>query len=94
MACDVLTWAYVQPILGDNGVNLLISIDLDEGALCNDGAREELVSNMGCDEDAAISYSGGCKENYFALDDIAAGEELLCSYYDFAIEDGWIYYGL
>lgn len=94
LACDVLTWAYVQPILGDNGVNLLISIDLDEGALCNDGAREELGSNMGCDEDAAKSYSGGCKENYFALDGIAAGEELLCSYYDFAIEDGWIYYGL
>eukprot|EP00584_Thalassiosira_punctigera_P026086 CAMPEP_0172577148 /NCGR_PEP_ID=MMETSP1067-20121228/138086_1 /TAXON_ID=265564 ORGANISM="Thalassiosira punctigera, Strain Tpunct2005C2" /NCGR_SAMPLE_ID=MMETSP1067 /ASSEMBLY_ACC=CAM_ASM_000444 /LENGTH=258 /DNA_ID=CAMNT_0013369833 /DNA_START=186 /DNA_END=964 /DNA_ORIENTATION=- len=61
---DGLLAAYVQDI-GDE--NLRISVDLDEGCLCNNGSSR---ANMGCDEVAAINIEGGCKENYFALRDI------------------------
>ncbi len=73
-----------------------MSVDLDEGCFCNDGGGEDEGPNMGCDEDAAEQYeiSGGCKEHYFALRDIKAGEELLCSYGQFAISGGWKHFGL
>ena len=49
---------------------------------------------MGCDEEAAKEYEGGCKNNYFALKDIKAGEEIECSYGEFAVSTGWSKFGL
>ena len=74
--------------MGDG--DLRISVDLDEGSFCNNGED----ANMGCDEDAAREYEGGCKNNYFALKDIKAGEELECSYEQFALSTGWDTFGL
>jgi len=98
-ACDVLQWAYVQD-LGDDKEednyddeeysDLHISVDLDEGCFCNDGEEP----NLGCDREAAEEFPGGCKSNYFALRDIEAGEELICSYYSFVRPDGWKEFGL
>lgn len=88
-ACDVLQWAYVQDI-GDGDYR--VSVDLDEGCFCNNGGEDE--ANKGCDEEAAEKVEGGCKENYFALRDIKAGEELLCSYGEFAVSNGWSKFGL
>ena len=83
-ACDVLQWAYVQDI-GDGDYR--VSVDLDEGSFCNNGGGDE--ANKGCDEDAATDVEGGCQNNYFALRDIEAGEELQCSYGQFAVSGGW-----
>ena len=81
--------AYVQDIgAGD----LRISVDLDEGCFCNDGSGRG--ANMGCDKKAAKEYEGGCKENEFALKDIKAGDELECSYGEFAVPTGWRKFGL
>jgi hypothetical protein len=79
--------AYVQDV-GDG--DLRISVDLDEGCFCNNGGSD---GNMGCDEEAAKEYEGGCKDNYFALKDIKAGDEIECSYGQFAV-GGWHTFGL
>lgn len=84
-ACDVLQWSYVQRL--ENG-ELRVSTDLDDGAFCNSGSLS-YKANMGCDKDVAKIYKGGCVENYFALSDIKAGDELLCAYGSFAIPGGW-----
>ena len=68
-------------------------MDLDEGCFCNDGGGDD-EANTGCDEEAARDVEGGCRENYFAMSDIQAGEELLCSYGQFAISGGWKRFGL
>lgn len=86
LACDVIQWAYVQAF----GVPL-ICVDLDECSFMNNGSYE---ANIGCIPEAAELLPGGCKENYFALRDIEVGEELLCSYGEFAISDGWEWFGL
>jgi len=93
-ACDVLQWAYVQDVSdSDEHQELQISVDLDEGCFCNDGGDGE-PSSVGCDEDEAVNFEGGCRSNYFALRDIEAGEELLCNYDEFALPDGWKEFGL
>ena len=84
-ACDVLQWSYVQRL--ENG-ELRVSTDLDDGALCNGGGSSH-KANMGCDKEMAKKFKGGCVENYFALSDIKAGDELLCAYGSFAIAGGW-----
>lgn len=89
-ACDVLNVSYVQRL--ENG-ELQISTDLDDGSLCN-SEDEDNDANMGCDKDAAKNYEGGCTENYFALHDIKSGDELICSYGSFVIENGWKEFGL
>ncbi|GFH61853.1 hypothetical protein CTEN210_18329 [Chaetoceros tenuissimus] len=84
-ACDALEWSYVQKL--ENG-ELRISTDLDEGALCNDN-DEENDANKGCDKAAAKNHEGGCTNNYFALRDIKAGDEFVCSYGSFVVGNGW-----
>ena len=74
--------------------DLWVSVDLDEGCFCNDGSWDDAGSNVGCAEDIAEEFPGGCKSNFFALRDIKAGDELLCFYGDFAISNGWIAFGL
>ena len=96
-ACDVLQWAYVQD-LSDSKEHeeLRISVDLDEGCFCNGEGSDESdeLSSVGCDEDEAVKYEGGCTSNYFALRGIAAGEELICNYGEFVISHGWGEFGL
>ena len=84
------TIAYVQDV-GDG--ELRISVDLDEGCFCNDGGGDD-EANTGCDKDASRDVEGGCRENYFAMSGIQAGEELLCSYSQFVVGDGWKGFGL
>jgi hypothetical protein len=72
---------------------LRVSVDLDEGCFCNDGGGDD-EANTGCDEEAARDVEGGCRENYFAMSDIQAGEELLCSYSQFAVQGGSKGFGL
>jgi len=120
LACDVSQWAYVKDLnTGYDGelldqakdedaeVDLVISIDLDEGILINDGehrfdqfeSEDEMesysdVQNIGCMPEVAELSPGGCNKNLFALRDIMPGEELLCSYGDFAFGSGWKEFGL
>ena len=105
LACDLLQWCFVQPIWDNedeeadddedsagedseddeedeeehsNPDRYLITCNLDEGALFN-----------------SQSYYGeqnireGSNGQEVAMRDIAAGEELLLSYDDYAIKDGW-----
>jgi hypothetical protein len=76
-ACDALDFTYVHD-------GNLLSIDLDDGSMCENGEED---ANVGCDEVEAIKYRGGCTDHYFALRDIQAGEELLCGYYEIYFED-------
>eukprot|EP00593_Proboscia_inermis_P003478 CAMPEP_0171310866 /NCGR_PEP_ID=MMETSP0816-20121228/21058_1 /TAXON_ID=420281 /ORGANISM="Proboscia inermis, Strain CCAP1064/1" /LENGTH=258 /DNA_ID=CAMNT_0011795237 /DNA_START=20 /DNA_END=796 /DNA_ORIENTATION=- len=78
-----------------------VCVDLDEGSFMNSGGwsdysydTDEEVANVGCDEEAALEFEGGCARNYFALRDIMMDEEFLCSYGDFAISGGWKWFGL
>ena len=88
-ACDVLQWAYVQDV---GRGRLRASVDLDEGCFCNNGHSGG--ANVGCHETAAEEYEGGCVENYFATQDLKAGDELLCAYGEFAVPSGWRKFGL
>ena len=93
LACDVIQWAYVQAV-DDEQQTLMMSVDLDEGILVNSGDGDGESANVGCDPAAAEALPGGCKENYFALRDIEAGEEFLLDYGDFAVTHGWKEFGL
>jgi hypothetical protein len=97
LACDVLQWAYVQS-LSDTTTQTnraWISVDLDAGSFINSIGDEDDNANLGCDDEGvAKDHPGGCKQNYFALRDITQGEELLLDYGDFAIRDGWQWFGL
>jgi SET domain len=97
LACDVLQWAYVQALSDSVSQTdkAWISVDLDAGSFINSiGDEDDQDANLGCDEVAAKDHPGGCKHNYFALRDIQQGEELLLDYGDFAIRDGWQWFGL
>jgi hypothetical protein len=87
-ASDVIIWAYVEDLKEDN---LTICVDLDEGSFFNDGDTE---GNVGCDQEAAKLHPHGCELNYFALRDIAQGEEMDCVYSEFSVDDGWSKFGL
>jgi len=91
-ACDLLEWSYVQDV-GEEFEDFVITVDLDEGCLCN-GEDADTFASMGCDEGEAMKFEGGCKTNYFALRDIEAGEEIICDYGGFAVGDGWVKFGL
>lgn len=84
---------------------LAINCDLDAGSLINSGGeRYGAESNIGCIAEQNETYAKeylspeylntGCPENLFALRDIKAGEEILCSYDEFGIADGFKYFGL
>ena len=102
-ACDVLQWAYVQNLndSDDNsskeGEDLWITVDLDEGSFINDGSWDDDditgAPNIGLD-DAYEEVVDNIESNYFALRDVKAGEEVTCSYGDFVVSDGWIYFDL
>ena len=94
-ACDVMQWAYVQDVSdSEEYEELRISVDLDEGCFCNNGEGSDEPGSVGCDEDEAVNFEGGCTSNYFALRDIEAGEELICNYGEFVVLHGWREFGL
>lgn len=107
MACDVLMWAYVYNLNdNDDDPELAINCDLDEGSFINsDGWSEtDEGANIGCVHELDEMYAeehltreqlnSGCPENLFALRDIKAGEEIICTYGDFAWRTGWREFGL
>jgi SET domain len=99
LACDVLQWAYVQSLEFEDSetTKAFISVDLDDGSFINSynlEEHEEGGPNIGCDPEVAKEFPGACKQNYFALRDIEEGEELLLDYSEFAIQEGWQWFGL
>lgn len=83
-----MMWAYVEDLKPGG---LTICLDLDEGALFNDGGRD---GNVGCDKEKAKHSPDGCGIDTFALRDIEVGEELLCIYADFDVVGGFQAFGL
>ncbi|KAL7546854.1 hypothetical protein ACHAWF_010180 [Thalassiosira exigua] len=88
LACDVTKWAYVFRL---EGRERRVTVDMDEESYCNDARYG--ASNIGCDEERARNFKGGCRENDFARRDIKAGEELLCDYSEF-VDHSWDKFGL
>lgn len=78
LACEIVHWSYRSP---PNYDREHIVVDIEEGALRNTGSPKQ-PNNMGCNGMATVINATNelCAENLFALRDIAAGEELLCSY--------------
>jgi len=97
-ACDVVQWAYVQAVnTNDKREKAFISVDLDPGSFINaveEDYETDETPNVGCDETAAKADPGGCKHNYYALRDIDPDDEIILEYGDFAITDGWRWFGL
>jgi hypothetical protein len=95
LACDIMQFSYVQDFGPPHSPELAICTDLDEGALINEQIHDwDVEANVGCMLRQSYKHPGGCKENFFALRDINAGEELVVDYANFAIPDGWEYFGL
>jgi hypothetical protein len=95
LACDIMRFSYVQDFGPPHSPELAICTDLDEGALINDQMYVwDMEANVGCMLRQSYKHPGGCKENFFALRDINAGEELVVNYSFFAMADGWEYFGL
>jgi len=104
-ACDVIMWAYVHDLGENDELDLTISCDLDEGSFINSAGWDDgAVANIGCIDDMEEAFvdeyideeyrDSGCPENLFALQNIKAGEEILCTYGDFAFRKGWKHFGL
>jgi len=82
--CDVLHWAYIS-ILDDDRprASSRITIDLDEGSMMNSGVGFWHPSNAAFD-DLQIK----------AIRNIRKGDEILIDYGDFAVGEGWKWFGL
>merc|ERR1712157_149046 len=85
-ACDVLQWAYGEE---DENEVPFMAVDLDNATLCNDGGND--YGNVGCNEDDPAM---DCGKFEFALRDIQAGEEILCTYGRFDEPTAWEEMGL
>jgi hypothetical protein len=83
LACDVWQWSYVDY---DNKIN----VDLDEGALCNDGGDE---GNIDIDEKRSGLFPVRPGIQLFASTNISQDEELLCNYGGFS-SAAWSDFGL
>lgn len=83
LACDVIQWAYVLSSSRGN----MISVDLDEGSFINDEFADE-TKNVGCNREGDRS----CEFGLFAFRDIEKGEEILCSYNDFHLDDSYSFF--
>jgi hypothetical protein len=51
----------------------------------------DMEANVGCMLRQSYKHPGGCKENFFALRDIHAGEELVVNYSFFAMAGTLMY---
>ena len=90
LACDAIDWTYVHQQADHQ---LMVSVDLDEGCLMNNGKRH---SNIGCKGSVKDTVGAGCMDNeYYALRDIQEGEELLLDYQTLNfVGDGYQSFGL
>mmetsp|Transcript_21362 Transcript_21362/g.44915 ORF Transcript_21362/g.44915 Transcript_21362/m.44915 type:complete len:294 (-) Transcript_21362:231-1112(-) len=89
-ACDIMMWAWVQPLMGDDYETLIVVV-LDNNSLMNDGGEE--LANTGCLEEEMSEYECGMFDEY-ALRDIREGEEILCDYDRFEHRSLWKEFGL
>ncbi|KAL7471831.1 hypothetical protein ACHAXS_012708 [Conticribra weissflogii] len=89
-ACDIMMWAWVQPLMGDDYETLIVVV-LDDNSLMNDGGKE--LANTGCLEEEMTEYECGMFDEY-ALRDIREGEEILCEYDRFENRGLWKEFGL
>jgi hypothetical protein len=78
--CEIMEWQYLENY-GADGQSQRIVVELDEGSLVN-AKDESFKQNMGCDAEAAKDFPDGCKGTYWAVRDIAAGDEFIMSYGD------------
>ena len=102
LVCDMMQFSYVQD-LGpatpadkhddDSYYDLCITVDLDDGAYMNaDWSDEGNLQNVGFVKGPDGEVLGNGQE-YYALRDIAVGDELLCNYDEFGVSD-WEPFGL
>lgn len=82
LACDVLQWAYVEEYEDED----YICCDLDHGSIINSVYSEDDVLNLGCIQEDHKMVD--CTPLLFALEDIEKGDEFLCDYDSFEVEDG------
>jgi hypothetical protein len=82
-ACDVMQWSYVD-------YDKTIIVDLDEGALCNDGGDE---GNIDLDEKRSEMLHVPPGIQLFATRNISQDEELFCNYGGFS-SAAWSDFGL
>jgi hypothetical protein len=96
IACDQLRGlAYVlRADKDDDQANWRIAVELDDCAFANTIIHDDETPDTGCLPEWKDRYPGGCKLNYFALQDIKKGQEILVDYDQFDIPDGWEYFGL
>ena len=82
---------YVQDIGRWYEEDLLISMDLGDGSYSNGAyggpSDTRVVVETGCD-------AKECRFHFFAAEDIAAGEEIICNYGAFVISSIWEEFGL
>ena len=86
--CDVLVWSWVQQLVPHGP--LVIVMDMDNGSLMNEGREESGWEhpNIKCGK------GDWCDFEYYAMNDIKEGEEILCDYREFAMLDAWRDMGL
>ena len=81
-----MMWLYVQEMGGWSEKDFLISVDLDDGSYCNAAyggpSNTRVAEDTGCD-------SKECRFHFFATEDIAVGEEIVCNYSSFSDGSGW-----
>jgi hypothetical protein len=76
--CEIMEWQYFE-YYGADGQSQRIVVELDEGSLVNEEDTSS-KKNMGCDAEAAKDFPDGCTGTYWAVRDIAAGDEFIISY--------------
>lgn len=90
--CDILYWAYGE-WENEERTEASVSVELDDTALCNDANTEHEYNAgpyAGCG-DIDIADCGGIA---YARRDIQPGEEILCSYKTFDVDEAWDVLGI
>lgn len=94
-ACDLIDWSYIEEVRGSNLSQLTITTDLNNGSFMNTKWNyDDPEENTGFVQELSKDVPGDWKKNIFALQDIAAGEELMVHYADFADPSAWHLFGL
>lgn len=78
-ACDVLAWSWNQRVPGNDKGPVRILVDIDESSLLNQPSVGE-EANIQCGK----GENPKCGVDYYALEDIKKGDEILCEYSDFS----------
>ncbi len=101
-ACKFIEWSWVQTVppldeMDDDIRNgLTIFFASDESSLMNGADWDEVEANVRCGSPPKHDGDewGPCRFHYYAVRDIAVGEELLINYGDFEDVDLWTEFGL